>query len=58
MTRICPVYRADVVYESSCIPCVCFDAKTTACKVITGEVKAHNDNGVIIVEVKHASTPR
>jgi hypothetical protein len=52
MTRICPVYRADVVYESSCIPCVCFNPKTTGCMVITGEVKAYNKDGVIIVEVK------
>jgi len=57
MTRICPVYRADVIYESSCIPCPCYNAKTTGCKVITGEVKAHNKDGVIVVEVKYASSP-
>ncbi len=53
MTRTCPVYRADVVFEASCVSCACFDPKTTSCRVITGEIRAHNENGVIIVEVKH-----
>ncbi len=52
MTRTCPVYRADVVYEASCVSCICFDSQTTGCRVITGEIKAHNENGVIVMEEK------
>jgi len=60
MRRICPVFRADVEYEASCIRCECFDAATTGCKVITGEMKARNENGVIVVQSggKHGSTTR
>jgi len=59
MTRICPVYRADVVFEVSCVPCICYNPQTTGCKVITGEVKAKNENGVIVIQgVKNASTAR
>ncbi len=58
MTRTCPVYRADVIYEASCVPCVCFDPKSTSCRVITGEIKASNDNGKIIVEVNHGRPSR
>jgi len=48
--RTCPVFRADVVYEVSCVPCKCFDGQTTECKVISGKMKAHNEGGLIVVD--------
>lgn len=51
--RTCPVYRADVEFEQSCVPCICYDPATTGCQVIQGKVKAHADqDGKIVKEGK------